>query len=401
MRTRQSVPSHSSDTPAYRENLYSIDAIRDPYPQYTRLRELGPVVWLARHRVHALPRFSECKTVLRDDVTFASANGVALNAISNRLSNGTTIASDGDEHSRRRKLVAHRMFPRSLNALSDRVETLAADVVEQAVRHGEVDGAQLAEALPFGLVPDLVGWPAEHRDHLMDWAAATFDCLGPLNGRSVRAAPRTVQMLLFARRIVRDGNVLPGSMATELLEAADRGEIDRSECPALLVDYLGPALDTTISAISNALSLFAAHPDQWQLLRAEPDRIPNAVNEIVRFESPIRAFGRRVAVDTEIAGTPLRAGSQVLVMYASANRDELEWERPDTFDITRDAGRHLGFGQGAHACAGQALARLEATAFLRALVERVDHLAPAGTPTWVHNNIIRRHEHLPLQLVAA
>lgn len=401
MRTRLSPASRAPGAPTYGADLYRTDAILDPYPHYARLRQLGPVVWLARHRVHALPRFTECKAVLRDDATFASANGVALNAVSNRLSTGTTIASDGEEHSRRRKLLAHRMFPRALNALNDQVQTLATEVIDTAVRRGQVDGAALAEALPFALVPDLVGWPVEHRGHLMGWAAATFDCLGPLNGRSVRAAPRTVQMLLFARRIVREGNVLPGSMAAELLDAAEKGEIDRSDCPALLVDYLGPALDTTISAISNALSLFAAHPDQWQLLREEPDRLPNAVNEIVRFESPIRAFARRVAVDTDIAGTPLRAGSQVLVMYASANRDEREWEAPDTFDITRDAGPHLGFGQGAHACAGQALARLEATAFLRALMARVKRLEPAGAPTWIHNNIIRRHEHLPIRLVAA
>jgi cytochrome P450 len=168
-----------------------------------------------------------------------------------------------------------------------------------------------------------------------------------------------------------------------------------------MVDYLGPALDTTISAISNALSLFATYPEQWQLLKREPDRIPNAINEILRYESPLRAFGRRVGADTEIAGVPVRAGSQVLVIYASANRDELEWDNPDTFDITRDAGRHLGFGQGAHACAGQALARLETNAFLWALIARVDRIELTGSPKWALNNIIRRHERLPLRLVTS
>ena len=91
-------------------------------------------------------------------------------------------------------------------------------------------------------------------------------------------------------------------MADDLLTAADKGTIERGECPALLVDYLGPALDTTISAMSTALALFATHPEQWDLLRREPGRIPNAINEIVRFESPVRAFGRRVVRDTEITG---------------------------------------------------------------------------------------------------
>ncbi|MGZ4584251.1 MAG: cytochrome P450 [Mycobacterium sp.] len=393
--------SHGRGAPAYRSNIYTTEAIVDPYPHYRRLRELGPVVWLSQHRVYALPRYRECKTVLRDDAAFRSSNGVALNPISNRLSRGTTLASDGPEHEGRRKLVAHRMLPRALHAVSDVVERLAEDVVDAAVRRGEVDGAELAAALPLGVVPDLVGWPADQREHLMRWAGATFDILGPLNGRSVRAAPRGLQMLSFARRVVRRRKVIPGSMADELLTAAGEGVIAEKECPMLMVDYLGPALDTTISAICNALSLFAGHPRQWNLLKQQPERIPNAVNEIVRYESPLRAFGRRVGADTEIGGLTLPAGSQVLVIYASANRDEREWDSPDVFDISRDAGRHLGFGHGAHACAGQALARLETTAFLRALIDRVDRLEPAGPPKWALNNIIRRHERLPLRLVAA
>jgi len=386
--------------PAYGADLYTTAAIRDPYPHYRNLRELGPVVWLSRHKIHALPRYAECKAVLRDDRTFASTNGVALNPISNRLSRGTTLASDGAEHDRRRKLVAHRMLPRALKTISDRVDRLAEEVIADAILRGEVNGAELATTLPLAFVPDLVGWPADQRDHLLKWAGATFDALGPLNGRMVGAIPGTTQMLRFAGRVVRNQDVIAGSMADELLTAARTGALSERECPPLLVDYLGPALDTTISAISNALSLFAAHPEQWSLLKREPDRIPNTINEIVRYESPVRAFARRVATDTDIAGTTLRAGSQVLVIYASANRDELEWDSPDTFDITRDAGRHIGFGQGAHACAGQALARLEVTAFLRALLDQVDRIEAIGPPKWALNNIIRRHERLPLRLTA-
>ena len=216
-----------------------------------------------------------------------------------------------------------------------------------------------------------------------------------------RGIPRALQMLRFARRVVRDRSAIPGSMADDLLTAADQNVLERSDCPALLVDYLGPALDTTISAISTALVLFATHPRQWELLKRQPERIPNAVNEIVRYESPVRAFGRRVGIDTEIGGVSLRAGSQVLIMYASANRDEREWDRPEVFDIARDAGRHLGFGHGAHACAGQALARLETTEFLRALIARVGRVELTGAPEWSLNNIIRRYKRIPLRLVAA
>jgi cytochrome P450 len=201
--------------------------------------------------------------------------------------------------------------------------------------------------------------------------------------------------------VVRERSVLEGSIAHELLCAADAGKLAHAECPALMVDYLAPSLDTTISAISNAVYLLAAHPEQWQLLKNEPNLLPNAINETIRYESPLRAFARQVRDDTDIDGTPIPAGARVLVLYASANRDEYEWDNPDTFDIRRDAGRQIGFGNGIHACAGQGLARMETTAMLRALLERVDRIELEGQPSWAVNNIIRRHQRLPVKLIPA
>jgi cytochrome P450 len=387
---------------AYRPNIYTTDALLNPYPHYRRLRQLGSVVWLPRHQVYALPGYSECKFTLRNDQAFISGNGVALNAVSNLLSRGTTLNSDGAEHDRRRKLIAHRLLPRALRSVGEAIDTQADVVVDAAVQRGAVDAvADLAVALPLAIVPDLVGWPRDQREHLIEWGGATFDILGPVNWQAVKAAPRSLQMLWFAHRVVRERSALEGSIAHELLCAADAGKLAHAECPKLMIDYIAPSLDTTISAISNALYLLATHPEQWQLLRNDPTLIPSAINEVIRFESPLRAFARQVRSDTEIGGTPIPAGSRVLILYASANRDENEWDNPDTFDIRRDAGRHIGFGNGAHACAGQGLARLETTAMLRALLERVDRIEVTGEPTWAVNNIIRRHRHLPVKLIPA
>jgi cytochrome P450 len=205
-------------------------------------------------------------------------------------------------------------------------------------------------------------------------------------------------MMRFAKRLARTGNVVSGSMGEEVIAAANAGLIARSDAAALMIDYLGPALDTTISAISSALHLFAQHPDQWDALRSDRTLIPNALNEVLRYEAPLRAFSRLVATDTTIAGTDLRRGHRVLVLYASANRDEHMWDQPERFDIHRDATRHLGFGHGTHGCAGQGLARLEAHAVLNALAERVDRIEPTGSPVWGRNNIIRGLSALPLQL---
>jgi cytochrome P450 len=168
-----------------------------------------------------------------------------------------------------------------------------------------------------------------------------------------------------------------------------------------MVDYVAPSLDTTISAISSALQLFATFPDQWQILKDDRDLIPGAVNEVIRYESPLRGFARKALQESVIGGTAIKAGSRILVLYASANRDEREWDQPDVFDVRRDATRQLGFGHGAHACAGQGLARMETEAMLAALAERVDRIELTSSPTWAINNIIRRHERLPLKLIAA
>lgn len=391
-----------STAPTYRPDVYATKAILDPYPHYARMRALGPVVWMPRRKAHAVVHHAACKDVLLADDTFRSEHGVGLNAVANRLSRGTTLNSDDEEHERRRKLLASRLTPKSLRSMREEVQARADAVVEAAVARGTVDGvADVAEALPTSFVPDLIGWPREGRENLLPWAAATFDCLGPLNGRTVKAAPRSLSMMRFARSVVRDRNVLPGSMGADLLEKADAGDLGHGECPALMIDYLAPSLDTTISAIASALWLLATHPEQWRILKDDPSLVPNAVNEVVRIESPLRAFAREVARDTEVAGTPVRKGSRVVVFYASANRDERAWDDPESFDVTRDATAQLGFGQGAHGCAGQGLARLETQSILRSLLERVDHLEPAGDPAWGLNNIIHKLDRLPLRLVPA
>jgi cytochrome P450 len=209
-----------------------------------------------------------------------------------------------------------------------------------------------------------------------------------------------MQMLLFSKDVVRHRSVTHGSLGHDVLAAADAGRLRHSECSALLIDYLVPSLDTT-SGIASALALFATHPEQWEALRAEPSLLSNAVNEVLRYESPLRAFSRKAKRHNTIGGVDIPTRARVVVLYGSANRDEHEWTDPDVFDIRRNATRQLGFGHGAHACAGQGLARLEMEAMLSALMQRVSRIELAGEPTWALNNIIRCYERLPLRLIPA
>jgi len=248
-------------------------------------------------------------------------------------------------------------------------------------------------------VPDLLGWPEDGREHLVDWGGANFDALGPPNARADAGGVGLLEMAAYAQQLV-ERDLPEGSMAAGILDAAARGDIDKAQCPFLVIDYLAPSLDTTISALGNAIWLFATHPDQWQLLRREPERVKQAFNEVLRVESPISAFSRVTTRATVVDDVELPAGARVMISYASANRDERHWDEPDTFDITRNSAAQIAFGYGEHACVGMGLARLEGAAVLSALVERVDSFELTGEPVRKLNNLIRSFASLPVSVTS-
>jgi cytochrome P450 len=386
----------SATAPSYGPDIYTDSALAEPYEHYRAIRDAGPAVWLDSHDAYAIARYAEARAVLADDTSYLSANGIALNEPANSAILGCTLASDGDLHARLRRVVAHRLTPRALHPMRDLIQTQADALVDELVERGSFDAVtDLARALPLSIVPDFVGWPTDGREHLLEWAGANFDSFGPLNERGLAAMPLCGAMAGFAAETVQTGNVLPGSLAAGVLEAVDRGEVTPEQSMMLMLDYIAPSIDTTISAIGSAIWLFAEHPDQWQLLRDDPSLIASAFNEILRFESPIRAFGRRVGTATRIGDVDIDAGAQLLVIYASANRDERQWDSPDVFDVTRDARAQLGFGYGVHACAGQSLARMETESLLTALARRVGSFE-IGEPIRALNNLIRAFGALPV-----
>lgn len=382
--------------PTFDVDLFGDEALAEPYEHYRALRDLGPVVWLERHDVYAVPRYADVRATLADADTFCSGRGVGLNDFINHAGRGTTLMSDGAAHDRQREVIGRPLTPKALAELHPQVEALADDLVDRLVERGSFDAVgDLAEVIPVTWVPDLLGWPDDGRDRLLTWAAANFDALGPPNARAEAAGPGLMEMVGYAQQVAARHDLPPGSMAAGVLAAAARGDIDPGQCPTLLIDYLAPSLDTTISAIGNAVWLFATHPDQWERLRGEPERVKNAFNEALRLESPISCFTRIATEPTEVGGVAVPEGARLLMMYASANRDERRWERADDFDITREAAGQLGFGHGVHACAGMGLARLEGAAVLAALAARVERFE-LGTPVRKLNNLIRAFGSLPV-----
>jgi cytochrome P450 len=387
--------------PHYGADLFSDDALAEPYDHYRAIRDLGPVVHLDAHDLLAVSRYAEVRQVLGNPATFCSGEGVGLNDMINALARGNTLMSDGELHRVQREVVGRPLTPKSLADLRPDVQALADALIERLVEQGTFDVVtDLAQPIPSTWVPDLLGWPLEAREHLLDWASATFDALGPLNARGIAAGGKSAEMFAYAHQLAEQGGLPEGSMAAKVFEAAERGEITKEQCPVMLTGYLAPSLDTTISAIGNAIWLLATHPDQWALLRQDPSRVKNAFNEAIRLESPISCFSRVVTESTTLDGVAIPEGARVLVMYASANRDERRWDRADEFDVNREVSLHLGFGHGVHACAGMGLARMEGNAVLSALVARVESIE-AGVPVRKLNNLIRALSSLPIRVTAA
>jgi cytochrome P450 len=275
------------------------------------------------------------------------------------------------------------------------VQEQADALVADLVRRRSFDAvSDLAQALPLAIVPEFVGLPVRGRAKLLDWASTNFDSLGPTNERCAAALPGAVEMGEYAAKTVAGGDVRADSLADGVIQAAHRGEISGQQSVRLMLAYVAPSLDTTISAVASAVWLFANNDDQWQKLRQDASLIPGAVNEIVRCETSIRALGRRAGENTTLAGTDLKAGDRLLVIYASANRDERQWESPDVFDVTRSP----GFGYGVHGCAGQGLARIEIEGLLKSLVRNVRRFVVTEEPQRMVNNVIRAFASLPVRI---
>jgi cytochrome P450 len=368
-------------------DLYSDAAIVDPYPLYRTIRDLGPAVWLRAHGAWAIGRFDDVRAALRADGVLISGQGVAMNDVVNGQSSRLVLSSDGDVHRQLRTVLMKPMMPSALREVQGEVERLADALVADLCTRESFDGiVDFAQHLPVAIVSHLVGLPEEGRQRMLEWARATFDALGTMNARGEAALPLLFEMVAYAAGVTR-ASLRPDGWAARLFAAADEGKIEPTDVANLLIDYVAPSLDTTILGLGHLLYQLGRHPDQWNLVRMDPDLVPRAIDEALRLAPPVRAFSRLAVADYDVAGTMIPAGDRVLILYAAGNRDERRYPDPDRFDVTRDARDHLGFGHGVHRCAGSHVAQLEMQSLLRAMVARVRAIE-VGEPEVGLNNVL-------------
>jgi cytochrome P450 len=369
--------------------------------QYRQLRELGAVVRLREPDVYAVTRYDEVKAALADHGTFVSGEGVGFNPDVNQIMRGTTLVSDPPEHDVLRSVVGAGLRPGAVRGRREEIAQKARDLVTNVVARGEIDGVtELAQAMPMLVIPDLLGLPERNREHLYAWGQVGNDLLGPVTERTPHNMEMTQRLFEFAHELAANRELAPGSPGAAMLEAADQGVIPKEKCPFLLVDFIGPSLETTAAAIGHLLVVFAERPDQWAALRAEPGLVASTINELLRFESPLRGLTRVAARDTELGGVAIPQGARVWALFASANRDERKWERADEFDFRRNPVDHLGFGYGTHNCVGQGVARLELRTLIHALLESVERIEFTGDPVIAENTLLNTYAEVPVRLVA-
>ena len=380
--SQESVPTSDID-------LWTDSALRSPYDLWSELRATAPAVYMPKYDLWALPRYAEVREALKNWEVFSSASGVTLNERMNRILAGGTLCSDPPAHQVLRGIVRRPLTPRELKDLEPEIQLEADRLVDGLIARETFDAvADLARHLPLTMVSTRVGLPEDGRENMLEWAAANFNCFGPMNQRARESFPTLEEGVRYSFDPSLPDRLTPGGWAARLWQAADAGEIAPEQCAAMLNDYWGPSLDTTIFATASAIWFFAQRPSQWDILREDRSLIPHAINEVVRLESPIPQFSRLTTRDYEVEGVTIPKGSRVLVMFGSANRDERKWPHAECFDIRRKPSDHLGFGHGEHACVGMPLARMEIRALLTALARRVHRFELVSEERAI-NNMLR------------
>ena len=406
-------------TASVEPNIMDPALIADPFAGYGRLREEAPV--LRGRTPDGTPawfvtRQEDVRTVLGDPRfvnNAASVPGVETDSVRDkmvemvgippeyaRFITNTILDSDGENHTRLRKLVSRAFTVRRVTDLRPRVEEITEKLLDGLAEPVDLM-AELAYPLPITVICELVGVPEADRPAWREWGAAFASMKPELVAAATRDMVHHVQDLI-ARRRAEPADDLLTALVHVRDEEGDR--LSEDELVTMVLTLVMAGHETTAHLIGNAVVALLEHPDQLALLRADPSLWPGAVHELMRWCSPVQITRVRYAAeDVELGGVQIRAGEPVQAVLVSANHDPREYDDPDRLDVTRrPAGRgegHVGFGHGFHYCLGAALARQEGEVALHALFERFPNLAlESAEHEWLQVPGMRRLARLPLRL---
>ena len=398
---------------------------REPWDVFELLQREAPVF---RHPEPDGPgfwcvtKYDDVLEVLRDTATFSSEVGGA--ATINDLPKDVLAArrnfmeTDPPRHSQFRRIFAADFTPRAVRRYEEWLREIVLDVLDGALARGEIEAVhEIAAPIPIRVLARILGLPDADLPRLVELGDRLLvdtepDYVGDLAFQEERpedrylpfGSPWAEELCALGRRYYGERREQPRDdvlslIANAELQGCPLSGHDLDNTFAILVVA---GNETTRQAIASGLAAFARHPEQWELLRGEPELVPSATEEVLRYANPVWHFRRTATVATEIRGVPIAAGDKVVVWFGAANRDPDEFPDPHRFDIRRAPNEHATFGRtGPHFCLGAHLARFELTVLLEELVPRVERIELTGEPRRLRSNFTNGLKHLPLRLVPA
>lgn len=431
------APVTATTSEARRFRLLDPDFLTDPYATYAWLRDDSPVHHMGGG-YWAVSRHDDCLSVLRDTATFSSQLGYGgmmqpdqaaaafgadgalreqiLDSGMGMMMRGMAgfrvlIATDPPDHTRLRRLVGNGFAPRTVSALEPHVRDICNGLIDEMLNSREGDVADLwshiSYPLPTMVIAEVLGIPPERKADFKRWSDAVVNglSLSGVGNDAKRGMSGAMEMWQYFNEVIEQRRAEPqDDLISRLVnETAEHEEpLTTGELIMFCILLLIAGNETTTNLLGNFFRAAFAHPEQLELLRARPDLVKQAVEEALRYDSPVQGLWRGTTRPVEVGGVEIPEDARVMVLFASANRDERRWGAgAGEFRVDREPANHIAFGTGIHVCLGQALARLEARVAIDLLLERTQTLEPAGEPTPTLSPVLRGVTSQPVRIVAS
>jgi cytochrome P450 len=386
-------------------NPFSLEFWRNPYPTYALLREQAPILWRPETQLWYVSRFEDVSNLLRDRRLGRTIDTIqppappqeGLEAF-RRLSDYSMFDMEPPDHTRLRRLVSQVFTPKRVEAMRPQVEMAANGLLDRALAKPDFDLLEdYAVPLPVQVIADLLGIPLADRARLRPWSAAIVALyeLSHTPEQATWAEQAAVEFWDYLRWLVDIRRRVPqNDLISALVSATDAENgtvLSENELIATCILLLNAGHEATVNGFGNGMYALFMNPSQFEILAASPSDslVRSAVEEMLRFDSPLQLFKRWVREDLDYQGLHFQSGQQIVLFFGSANRDPARFKRPDEMDITRAENPHISFGAGIHFCLGAPLARLELTTALAALFRRAPRLRLLEMPQWRSSFVIR------------
>ena len=402
------MPTDSTSRPTSTLPLHSPDFYAgDPYPAYRELRTSTPIVWNDATNFWALTKYEDIRYVSGHPLTFTSTKGITIPDPSQPepVQEGNLIFTDPPRHRQLRKLINSGFTRRQVTLLEPKVREIVKGILDEVDPSREYEFAEeIAAPLPTRLIAEMLGAPPEDWEQFRTWSDAAVGTADPdIELDNVVALGQLYEYFTKLIDARRSGEVVGDDLLSILAAAEVDGErLTDADLLNFSFLLLVAGNETTRNLIALGTQALLAHPDQFALLRAKPELLPLAVEEMLRFTSPVTHMAREATEDVEIRGQRIRAGEKIVMLYGAANRDtDIFGPTSEEFDITRNPNPHIAFGAGEHACLGAQLARLEARIMFEVLLGTYPTIELTGDVTRLRATMVPGVKKMPVRLKAS